>query len=321
MSATKTTTTKAPVALPAIIDHGMIEGVGAFSSAVHHPKRKVHGAKLRHITFEGLSVSFGVGAKVYRLCWKCDGEGWSGSLSYYQGVYDGVCFGCNGAGYTSVYADTVEQAQIKAGRAIAAEARKIARENAKAEAALAERKAKFAAWVTENKTFITILTTFIKTYKLVKETKAADGYVRQADGDDVSIIEFAEDIMRGHILTAKQISFAISLMAKVQERKAAGEATRYAADVKARITFTGKVTRSIELQPVDLGYGNVSYRRLVIIEGTGEHTGCIFKWIGTSTLAFTLEEGEEVKLTGTVKDHTTYNDAKQTVMTRIVRAK
>src|SRR5579872_246628 len=259
---------------------------------------ELKGAKLQLIEFEGHGIPLGVGAKVYRLCWKCNR---SGNLGYHRNVYGGICFACNGAGYTSIFAETVEEAGIKAARQIAADERREARRLAQAEADRIQREAEFTAWLAANKAFVVKLAKFIKTNKLAKQVVRADGFVRDAHKDDVELIYFADTILTRNTLTDKQMEFVSDLINRVAARKAAGEATRYAADEGARITFTGKVTRSIHLEPRDVGYGNVSYRRMILIDGTGDWAGCIFKWIGTSNLAFELEEDQDVTLKATVK--------------------
>lgn len=276
-----------------------------------------HGARANNFNlwaFEGLDSGTFINttAGVKRVCWKCAG---SGFLAEYAGIFDGVCMACNGGGTTSVFAPNMEGARRKAYTAIKRQEREAAKRAAQAAADAKARAAHFAEWIDINQAFVVTLAQFIKTHQLAK-TIDTNGYKRAAHGDDVTLIEMAEDIMSRNVLTESQLAYANTLLERVAARKTAGEATRYAADVDAKITVTGKVTRTIELEPVDVGYGNVSYRRMILIEGTGEQAGCIFKWIGTSNLAFELEEEAQVKLAATVKKHDIYNDTKQTVITR-----
>lgn len=80
--------------------------------------------------------------------------------------------------------------------------------------------------------------------------------------------------------------------------------------VGERITTTATVTAVIELEGRAYGY-HVQRRRLVKLQD-GE--GNVFVWF--SSAATVPDQGEEVELTGTVKDHSVYGQTAQTVLTR-----
>jgi hypothetical protein len=54
--------------------------------------------------------------RVYETCWKCPEN--SGTIPHYMGIYEGVCFACNGAG-VRLFAETVEAAakKVRSGQA------------------------------------------------------------------------------------------------------------------------------------------------------------------------------------------------------------
>jgi hypothetical protein len=265
--------------------------------------------------FEGLDSGTFINTDqgVKRICWKCDG---TGCLPEHMGVFDGVCFACNGIGTSSLFAKDMEAARRKAYTTIKRQEREAAKRAAQAEADRLARETEFKTWLAANKAFVVTLAKFIKSNKLTKTITKSNGYTVDAPGDDITLIEFAEDVMAKRTLTDKQVKFVSDLMERVAARKAEAEATRYAAPEGTRFTFTGKVTHSINLEPKDVGYGHVSYQHMVVLAGTGEWAGCFFKWIGSANLAWELEVDTEYKLTGTVKKHDIYNDTKQTILTR-----
>ncbi|MCZ4125995.1 hypothetical protein [Streptomyces sp. H39-S7] len=80
--------------------------------------------------------------------------------------------------------------------------------------------------------------------------------------------------------------------------------------VGERISTTATVTTVIELEGRTYGY-NTQRRRLVKFQDT---EGNVFVWF--SSAATVPGKGDEVELTGTVKDHSLYGETAQTVLTR-----
>lgn len=80
--------------------------------------------------------------------------------------------------------------------------------------------------------------------------------------------------------------------------------------VGERITTTATVTTVIELEGRTYGY-QTQRRRLVKFQ---DPQGNVFVWF--SSAAVVPDQGDEVELTGTVKDHSIYGETAQTVLTR-----
>lgn len=97
------------------------------------------------------------------------------------------------------------------------------------------------------------------------------------------------------------------------ERINAAAATRYAAEVGAKVSVTGTVAVAMYLEPTQYGW---SGRMLVVVEGTGSDAGVVVKVTSGARSLFGLERGETVTITGTVKAHAVYEDKAQTVLDR-----
>ncbi|MCC3767280.1 hypothetical protein K6I34_004642 [Streptomyces sp. UNOC14_S4] len=77
-----------------------------------------------------------------------------------------------------------------------------------------------------------------------------------------------------------------------------------------RLTVTATVTTVIELEERHYGY-HAQRRRLIKFQ---DQEGHVYVWF--SSAATVPDKGDEVELTGTVKDHSTYGEVAQTVLTR-----
>ncbi len=98
-----------------------------------------------------------------------------------------------------------------------------------------------------------------------------------------------------------------------QEKEAAERAaqnSRPQGTVGERITTNATVTTVIELEGRTYGY-HTQRRRLVKFQ---DPSGNVFVWF--SSAADVPDQGDEVELTGTVKDHSIYGETAQTVLTR-----
>ncbi len=97
--------------------------------------------------------------------------------------------------------------------------------------------------------------------------------------------------------------------------RAANDTSRYAGDVKDKITVTGTVSY---VQGIEGVYG---FSLLIVVKGTGADEGVTVKTYTTSKTADDLETGDAVTVSATVKKHDTYRDSKTTVVTRAKFAK
>jgi hypothetical protein len=106
-----------------------------------------------------------------------------------------------------------------------------------------------------------------------------------------------------------------ALLTKIMRSAVEAEATtRYAGDVGAEVTVTGRVKR---VKIVD-GFNSWSpSRRMIVLEGTGEHAGITVTVYSGSAAAKGLEEGQEgVTVAGTVSKHKEYSGARETAVGR-----
>ncbi|MGW2840625.1 hypothetical protein ACWCWD_22880 [Streptomyces sp. NPDC001493] len=90
----------------------------------------------------------------------------------------------------------------------------------------------------------------------------------------------------------------------------AAQSSKPQGTVGERITTTATVTTVIELEGRTYGY-TTQRRRLVKFQ---DPSGNVFIWF--SSAADVPDQGDEVELTGTVKDHSIYGETAQTVLTR-----
>ncbi|WP_344446770.1 hypothetical protein [Kitasatospora nipponensis] len=98
-----------------------------------------------------------------------------------------------------------------------------------------------------------------------------------------------------------------------QEKEAierAAQNSRPQGTVGERITTTATVTTVVELEERFYGY-HAQRRRLIKFQ---DPQGNVYVWF--SSAATVPGKGDEVELTGTVKDHSIYNETAQTVLTR-----
>lgn len=120
----------------------------------------------------------------------------------------------------------------------------------------------------------------------------------------------AETVAPRHLST---LVSAIAGWHRDQEKAAAERAARNSKAQGAkgeRLTVTAAVTAVIELEARHYGY-HAQRRRLVKFQ---DQEGNVYVWF--SSAAHVPDKGDEVKLTGTVKEHSTYGEVTQTVLTR-----
>ncbi|MFC7928621.1 single stranded DNA-binding domain-containing protein [Streptomyces cinereoruber] len=123
-------------------------------------------------------------------------------------------------------------------------------------------------------------------------------------------------LAKGETVDPRHLATLVSAIAgwyRDQEKEAAERAAQNSkpqGSVGERITTTATVTTVIELEGRTYGY-HTQRRRLVKFQ---DGDGNVFVWF--SSAAEVPDQGDEVELTGTVKDHSIYGETAQTVLTR-----
>ncbi|MYT99717.1 hypothetical protein GTY74_21225 [Streptomyces sp. SID8350] len=123
-------------------------------------------------------------------------------------------------------------------------------------------------------------------------------------------------LAKGETVDPRHLPTLVSAIAgwyRDQEKEAAERAaqnSRPQGTVGERITTTATVTTVIELEGRTYGY-QTQRRRLVKFQ---DSDGNVFVWF--SSAGTVPDQGDEVELTGTVKDHSIYGETAQTVLTR-----
>lgn len=123
-------------------------------------------------------------------------------------------------------------------------------------------------------------------------------------------------LAKGETVGPRHLPTLVSAIAgwyRDQEKEAAERAAQNSKPqgiVGERITTSATVTTVIELEGRTYGY-HAQRRRLVKFQ---DGYGNVFVWF--SSAADVPDQGDEVELTGTVKDHSIYGETAQTVLTR-----
>lgn len=123
-------------------------------------------------------------------------------------------------------------------------------------------------------------------------------------------------LAKGETVDPRHLPTLVSAIAgwyRDQEKEAterAAQNSKPQGTVGERITTTATVTTVIELEGRTYGY-HTQRRRLVKFQ---DPHGNVFVWF--SSAADVPDQGDEVELTGTVKDHSIYGETAQTVLTR-----
>ncbi|MEV3853025.1 hypothetical protein AB0J38_01720 [Streptomyces sp. NPDC050095] len=123
-------------------------------------------------------------------------------------------------------------------------------------------------------------------------------------------------LAKGETVDPRHLPTLVSAIAgwyRDQEQEAterAAQNSKPQGTVGERITTTATVTTVIELEGRTYGY-NTQRRRLVKFQ---DAEGNVFVWF--SSAATVPDKGDEIELTGTVKDHSIYGETAQTVLTR-----
>lgn len=123
-------------------------------------------------------------------------------------------------------------------------------------------------------------------------------------------------LAKGETIALRHFPTLVSAIAgwhRDQEKAAAEQAARNSKPQGAkgeRLTVTATVTTVIELEERHYGY-HAQRRRLVKFQ---DQAGNIYVWF--SSAATVPDKGDDVEVTGTVKEHSAYGEVAQTVLTR-----
>jgi len=250
-------------------------------------------------------------------CWKCGGHQ---RFDVWSHVSDGVCFACNGSGVNPVKVKVMNDEYYQK-----VEEKRIAKQEAK----LAERKAHASELNVEffaregfnkdGKAWLVVKTGFVE--KSFTEEILAKGakkysfniYIFSESNADYDCIEVdAKDCCSADMYGVYydiDFRFMNQLLANIQEKERQAKAEKS--------FYFGTVGDKVELELTfkkvfwyDTQFGSMS---IYIFEDADGHQ---FKWNTSSGFGTNLEEGDIVKIKGTIKEHSEYNGIKQTVLTR-----
>lgn len=248
---------------------------------------------------------------LYVACGDCS-PAFSGFKTHYAGIFDGVCFQCNGRGFLRQVGDMDEVKKIVK-RRVAARARAERKRNA-AEAAA---KAAAVEWREAHPA---------EAAALAEVMDDAPGYDAAAGAWDEWSIRwgFAASLAQQaqhRPLSEKQTALVLKAVgeakaaAAAEQEKAASQ--RYAdAEKGDKVAITGRVAVAMNVDTVNYATGAPDTKRLVIVEGVGEFEGVTVKAFGTGKTLWEAERDTDVVISGTVKDFAEYDGTPQTILTR-----
>lgn len=304
-------------------------------------------SKLVEITIGDLTyLGMGADKRIYSPCGMCDNS--SGYRSAYQHVQSGLCWHCAGSGIHHLFAETLEDAQKRARRIMTRRATEARKQAEKMDQVAAEK----AQYASENAGQIQRVTEWLTARDLLEPTmeytaamwgkdEAANRayqdaehaynlameawYDRKDASADPYAVKLINDILGDiHMADAKKRptaarwataeKFMRQLEGKTEARKAEQDSSRYAGEEGEKIQITGKV---IAIFDADATFGyTTTYRKGIIIKGTGEFAGITLKWIASGATQYGVDVNDMVDIKGTIKSLDEYKGVKQTVVTR-----
>lgn len=123
-------------------------------------------------------------------------------------------------------------------------------------------------------------------------------------------------ILSGDTVDPKRISYAVSSVAAYLKDMAILETKKKEQDVVSTSAFVGvvgdKITTKVVLSNAKTIEGRFGNTILFTFE---DNQGNIYKWFSTNCPK--LQIGSNLSITGTVKEHSTFRDVKQTMLTRV----
>lgn len=253
-------------------------------------------------------------------CPKCGGTGY---ISYYAHVQKGQCFKCGGSGEWEHGLKVVKESYKK---------KLDARRLEKARAVAAERNAEYfkkmglasdgSFWVVMGDSFS------------IKEELKAKGahfnheigwyFAEKVEGYDLEHVDL--DTVRtvrgincralyqdadGTVRLSGDGEMYMLLSVLRTDYKATHDTSKYYGEPKQRITRTVKVKEIYAFETNYTYYGETSY--LYLFEDSENH---VFTWKTSVGFGVDLENGTEITIKGTIKEHKEYKGTRQTVLTR-----
>jgi hypothetical protein len=254
------------------------------------------------------------GTAYFSPCGYCDD--FSGSKPHFGHVLAGVCFQCNGRGSSKRFDSLADVERIVKRR----KADRARRERKAAEAAAAA-EAERDAWAAANPDLAARLA------EVAAECTPPPGDSTEADWKAYTdacakwglFIEEVAAKSTARALTEKQTAAVAKAVAEVEEREAARAEVlatkRYHGAVKDKVVAaTGTV---VVRATYETHYSYTpTWNCLLVIEGSGDFEGVTFKTSGTGATLWDAARGDEVEVSGTIKDHADYEGTPQTVLTR-----
>jgi hypothetical protein len=245
--------------------------------------------------------------KVWQKCWGgCRGTGY---ISYYAHYAQGVCFKCEGVGgrwKESRVLNEKEQAKRDA-----AKARKEARkESEMAQRIEADNQKDIEKMGFENGSIHVVIG--VNTFDIKEELKEKGAQFNgfgwyfkiPTDGYQTVEIKFEEVFFKNENGKLIITPTPMEMKRMVKDRTPKTTESQYIGTIGEKIEIDITVKRIFGFE------SKFGYKKVIIME---DADGNVFKYVTQSCY---LQEGETVKLVGTVKDHTEYDDVKQTVITR-----
>lgn len=166
------------------------------------------------------------------------------------------------------------------------------------------------------------LRTDVQTEVAAADSKADEILTAVLEGLDIDTAYGAnlQVCLRGTYVQDKHMGLVVSTVAayerilgtqlRREQQDAARTQSQYAGTVEEKITITGTVTR---LTPVQGNYGYRSTTSMLVILEDGP---TIAKMFTSAGWAFDIEQGQQLTVTATVKEHEEYQGARQTVLIR-----
>ena len=284
------------------------------------------------------------------VCGRCAG---AGVLREHMHIHKGECYGCNRTGLRpDVFTGTEEQRDAFVLAWALKKDRERQRDEKRAAKIHAERVAKWTRWADRNAELITwclsLTPDSVEEYHESRQSLAdTREEAERLYGEDETLVrsgQFDEGFHAGRwwgdfnvvyrsevfnsyghraanlITTVREgdeplDARSTGLLTKVMRNAVAAEATtRYAGPIDAEVSVTGRVKKTMSVP----GFNAWSpSRRMIVLEGTGEHAGITVTAYSGSKAAKSLEEGQEgVTVAGVVSKHKERSGARETAVAR-----